>query len=549
MLRPCTSIDELPPLLQRLDNLQFDNRGRMVINHQSRTTLHHLLIRRPLRIFSSTGEMFDTFLPPLSRDWIQAGLRLDDDDEVEEVEQIWLPNLVLERQTNVRARGKDRKRSCKLYRALNCRRLGTKLASIARSALHLPDTALRDARIAIRNCKSKFLRKAQPLIINGNDPRRVTQYFQYESDLPRDAFLHDRTFPEEILDRRYAFARLLGVIGNDPAPMPALECQAQVGPWYREFERQNREAQVYQTNVIDLNLQQRIDHDGSQAQRVCNAIFSLSARVEELDDTSSQIDLGEGPSTGPVRALRRTERVDLDAWREANEYSGDEEAPQPEALTSEARYSSMADTTEQINTTESDLTSSGTQRQAPDSEPVAQHISVDSRLHELHELEERRKTELREEIAGIGSGIIVQDEFQPTHSPSMSESSSQWPIQETLREFVFPEAIGGPEIVDSARNDENLDRHRVFEENPHHKDNPLRASFHHRPEASDDHLVKPVAVLRRPEFLGTSEEEMLVRKDLQRLNKRVVQGRGAFAREDGVHEPKPGMPIDIALFT
>lgn len=41
---------------------------------------------------------------------------------------------------------------------------------------------------------------------------------------------------------------------------------------------------------------------------------------------------------------------------------------------------------------------------------------------------------------------------------------------------------------------------------------------------------------------------MLVRKDVQRLNKRVVQGRGAFAREDGIHVPRQGMPIDIGTY-
>ncbi|KAH7416989.1 hypothetical protein BKA64DRAFT_284846 [Cadophora sp. MPI-SDFR-AT-0126] len=491
--------------------------------------------------------MFDSFLPHLSRDWIQAGLQLDDDYEIEEAEQPSFTDTVPEVQTEARERGKGNTRSCKLYRALHYRRIGQKLVSFAKNAIHVPDAALRDARDVLRNCKAKLMHKTIPAILHEHYRNRVTQYFRYESELACQVFCHDRTFPEEVQDRKYAFARLLGVIGNDPAPMPALEHGTDIGPWYQELERRTLQARANRTGITDLDMRQRADYFRSQSERVCDAISNTSPTRAEPSEVSSQIDAGEGPSSGPVRTLRRCDPVDLNAWKEANRYSSDEGTPQSEAVRSEIRGSNSSNTIRCGHSDESSLTSSGSQRQAAYSKSRLQNISLDSRLHELHELEERRKTELHEEIAGIGSGIIVRDEFQETHSPSMSGSSSSGHNEETRRNTAFPEDSEGAEIVQSAGNDRYFGQETSLRDNIHHQDNSPDAILHRRPEPSN--LAEPIGALRRPGFLETLEEESLVRRDLQRLNKRVVQGRGAFARESGSTTPKQGMSIDMESST
>ncbi|PVH88548.1 hypothetical protein DL98DRAFT_200996 [Cadophora sp. DSE1049] len=383
-------------------------------------------------------------------------------------------------------------------------------------------------------------------IVHEAGENRYTRYFQHDCDVPVEVFCHDRTLPEEIQDRKYAFARLLGVIGNDPTPMPALEHGAQIGPWYQEFERQNLEARANRINLLDLDVRQRAGYHGNQSERVCDAISNTSPPFAEPDEVSSQVDPGEGPSSGPVGTLRRCDRVDLNAWKEANGYSSDEETPQSEALRSEIHSSTSSSTIRAGCKTESNLTSSGSRSQTADSDSLSQHLSIESKLYELHELEEKCKNELREEIAGIGSGVIVQDEFQATRSPGMSERSSKRHSQETPRDTVFPEASEDPQIVESAINNEVFDRGTDSRETFDHQDNPDHANSHYCPEGSNDQPCEPIAALRRPGFLGTPEEEMLVRRDLQRLNKRVIQGRGAFQREKTFALPKQGMSIDIA---
>ncbi|KAG4443715.1 hypothetical protein IFR05_000804 [Cadophora sp. M221] len=567
LLRPCTSDDELPPSVKAM-KARYDNYQRKNYNHlqasRKTTTIwqvsrrsrcddagnvvqqirrkripqskfscpsvarflkklellqvsispdpagyRYFRPRKPLRLFSTSGKMFDSVLPRLSRIWIQEALRVDESDlDIEEEPTI-----------EVQKTPRKNKRFGKLYRGIRYRFIGGKLVSLAKNVRHLPDTTWRHL---VRKVATRLTAK----------PNR-SNFHAYDNDsaFTKDGRavqrmllqIHHKRLRMSLQGPSYAAARLEGVIVDDPNPMPHyFDDWGDIGPYYEELEAREGFVGLDHRHTI-IDMRKRADLLWVQAGRVYVPDGNRNHQsFESAEDSIILNDAGEGPSSTTPGMLRRCDRIDLNLLRRTNGYESDEDGSLSDIENSTTRSSKSSDTIRRRQYNISNISSngsiSGTLRNESD-EHRGRHMSVESRLVELAETDKMRKLELAKEISSIGSGLLVQEEFKDLVSPEVPSNS------QLAQSPEISHAPASSEVhIYWERNDAGTALTRPSERQEKFPDFQL----YHRAKPSVTDRDECIAIPHKASFLGSAEEEIAMRNTLQRFDENGIQPRSPF---------------------